>query len=37
VLLKKEEFSEQEKHDAFKKKLRKFSGKSKSEQPEELP
>jgi hypothetical protein len=37
VLLKKEEFSEQERREAFKKKLRKYSGKVKPEDFEELP
>lgn len=37
VLVKKQEFSEVEKHEAFKKKLRKYSGKSKPEDFEELP
>lgn len=31
VLVKKEEFSEEEKREAFKKKLRKYSGKNKQE------
>ena len=37
VLVKKQEFTEVEKHEAFKKKLRKYSGRSKPEDFEELP
>ena len=36
VLLKKQEFTEEEKRQAFKKKLRKYSGKNKAEDFEEL-
>lgn len=37
VLVKKEEFSEEERREAFKKKLRKYSGKVKPEDYQELP
>lgn len=37
VLIKHEQFSEEEKREAFKKKLRKYSGKSKNEDFEQLP
>lgn len=37
ILLKKEEFSQEEKRQAFKKKLRKYSGKIKPEDFEQLP
>jgi hypothetical protein len=37
VLLKNEEFTEGEKREAFKKKLRKYSGKEKEEDFEKLP
>jgi microcompartment protein CcmL/EutN len=37
VLVRNEEFTEEEKREAFKKKLRKYSGKSKSEDFEQLP
>ena len=37
VLVKKQEFSEEERREAFKKKLRKYSGKGKPEDYEELP
>lgn len=37
VLVKKQEFSEEEKRQAFKKKLRKYSGKAKPEDFDELP
>jgi hypothetical protein len=37
VLVRKEEFSEEERREAFKKKLRKYSGKVRPEDFEELP